>query len=128
MRSLWLILLTLLTQAGLLARLAPEGDCCPVSVLEHCHMEPHDHGADGSHDRQQPCDDGRHCPGDEGCPPDGEHHHHHHGCLVHGMQWAPGGESGCRLAPPRVVSLAREWTQLRVPEGPVRDLDKPPLI
>ena len=34
---------------------------------------------------------------------------------------------GSRLIPPSAVAFGYEFENLRVPDGPVEDLDKPPL-
>lgn len=120
MRTFFVILLTLAIQTGLFARLAPEGEFCPQSVIEDCHGEAGDH----SHD---PCDRPHTCPDGDECPLGGEDHHHHGSC-VHSLQLTFGGEGTCELIPLMAVSLGRDTQHLRAPDGPVRDLDKPPLI
>ena len=120
MHNFFVILLTMAIQTGLFARLAPEGEFCLQSGVEDCPRGASDH----SHD---PCDHTHPCPDDDECPLDGKHHHHHGSC-VHSLQLTFGGEGSCKLTPPFAVSLGREAQQRHAPDGPVRDLDKPPLI
>jgi hypothetical protein len=44
------------------------------------------------------------------------------------MQISLAGDGCCRLAAPHAVSLGCERQQLRAPDGPVMEKDKPPLI
>lgn len=97
-----------------------------VTPCRSSHVEQHDcsgkknadHCCSGE-DSSIPCDD--QCP-------DTPHHHHHHGACCHAMpSWIA----------PDVIGLSAAYGETRVvlhatddvvPEGPVRALDKPPLI
>jgi hypothetical protein len=120
MRTLFFTFLTIAIHAGLLARMAPEGEFCLRSIVEDCHLAgggAPDDGCDGDHA----------CPDGDECPADGQHHHHHGTCL-HSVPLMFAGEGSPELGPLLVVSLGCEARHSRVPDGPVRDLDKPPLI
>ena len=58
----------------------------------------------------------------------GRDHCHHHGCGVHGAFSAWMGEAGSKLVPPSFVALGVVVENECVPDAPVRELDKPPLI
>ncbi|HSP41405.1 MAG TPA: hypothetical protein VLO11_00915 [Luteolibacter sp.] len=119
MRAVIVITLSLLIQMGLFGRVMSEGLCGQALSFGHCHEH------DGSHEHSH--DDTHH--GDENCPPDcGEHHHHHHENCVHGMQLSIFGDCEYRPAPPHAVSLKCDRHHLRAPDGPVMEMDKPPLI
>jgi hypothetical protein len=126
MRLASVIILTLFVQLGLFGRLAGNGVCCPTQSMEHSHA--HDSlGVETGHSHDDCTDD--HHPADEGkCPPDCGEHHHHHGTCFHNMQMSLAGDGHCRLAPPYVVSLGCGWQHMQAPDGPVFELDKPPLI
>ena len=123
MRFASVIILSLLIQTGLFGRVVTNGLCCPVSSLEHCHDHDAGHGDshDGCHDSDSPV-------GDDKCPSDCGEHHHHHGNCIHSMQFSISGEGHHRLAPPLAVSLGCDRQHLRAPDGPVMEMDKPPLI
>jgi len=119
-RAALTLLFLLVIQAGLFARLAPEAAPCLSLVTEHCALdaEPPSHDPCGDPDG---CPDG--CPDGDNCPLGG---HHHAGCAHH-LPVAPADPIGSRLIPPSAVALGHEFENLRVPDGPVQDLDKPPL-
>ncbi len=123
MRAVIVITLSLLIQMGLFGRVVSDVLICPVSSLEHCHD--HDAGHEHSH---HDCHDNDVSSGDENCPPDCGEHHHHHGNCVHSMQLSIFGDCEYRLAPPHAVSLKCDWHHLRAPDGPVMEMNKPPLI
>lgn len=125
MRFASVIILSLLIHLGLVGRVVGEGVCCPET---HDHSHTHDHGDMGIHHSHGDCT-GDHEESDEGdCPPDCGDHHHHHGTCFHSMQLSLIGEGQCRLSPPHSVSLGCERQHLRAPDGPVMEMDKPPLI
>lgn len=121
MRALFVIMLTLLVQSGVFARLVPAGMCCTVAALEHCHC--HEFGGQGCPDHDHP-----RCPEGEKCPLDGQPHQHHHSMCGHTQPMTTACDSGCGLLPPFAVGLEREECDSRPPQGPVFELDKPPLI
>lgn len=126
MRHASVIILSLLIHLGLFGRLAADGECCPQPALEHCHVDCHDHGAPGhSHD---PCIADHHAPDRGNCPSDCGEHHHHHGTCIHSMQLSLTADSHCLLIPPRSLMMGCDRLHLRAPEGPVFEMDKPPLI
>lgn len=119
MRAVIVIAISLLIQMGLFGRVMSDAPCCPDISLEHCHEHDHshEHGPD-THDSSE----------DPDCPPDcGEHHHHHGGC-IHSLQLSIPAETTCRLVTPHPVSLKCDRQHHRAPDGPVMEMDKPPLI
>ena len=131
MRQAFMLLLGVLVQLGLCGRLTAGGGCCPSlePVGAHCHAGDHDHG------HSVACQDHA-CAGDRGghdaghreeCPPDcGEHHHR---CVcIHAFQMSCLDQDDFHLVPPCAVALSRDRQQVRVPEDPVMEMDKPPLI
>lgn len=121
------IILTLLIQLGFFCRLAYEGECCPQAGMEHTHLEASCHHDDSDHPAPvcaaevQTSDLGN-------CPSDCTEHHHHHGTCIHSMQLSHIVDSHCRLAPPHSLMMGCDWLHMRVPDGPVFEMDKPPLI
>jgi hypothetical protein len=120
MRTLFVILLTLTIQSGLFARLVPGTIGCPLVVMADCHGDDCDDHDSPEH-QCPPCQDGKKCPLDG-------HPHHHHGPCVHLQPLTFFGEFASGTLPPHPVRLEREELQLCVPQGPVSDMDKPPLI
>ena len=119
MRPTIVFALSLLIQMGLLGSVLCDGPCCPDISVEHCHEHDHahEHGPDTHSSSEEP-----------NCPPDcGEHHHHHGGC-IHSLQMSIPAETRCRLGTPHAVSLKCERKHHRAPDGPVMEMDKPPLI
>lgn len=126
MRLASVIFVSLLIHLGLLGRVLGDGLCCPETPQELAHS--HDCGNADAHHSHGDCEND-HDPSDEGkCPPDCGEHHHHHGACFHSMQLSLIAEGLCRLNPPHAVSLECEWHHLRAPDGPVMEMDKPPLI
>lgn len=63
------------------------------------------------------------------CAPDCPEKHHHHGtCCIHGVQLSFIADHHFRLTPPRYLSLGCDVLDMRAPDGPVFEMDKPPLI
>lgn len=120
MRALFVIFLSLLIQSGLFARLVPAAIGCAVAAMEDCHP------GCGSHDcKDHDCPP---CPDGEKCPLDGQSHHHHHGLCAHLQPLASGCDAVSGLLPPAVTGIGRDETDSHPPQGPVFELDKPPLI
>jgi len=124
MRFVSITILTLLIQSGLCSRLVASGVCCPNQSLEHAHG--HDYRSTDHSDGD--CTGDHDSPGKPACPSDCGEHHHHHGSCIHGVQLSLAGDGHCRLTPPHAVSLACELQHSRAPDGPVMEMDKPPLI
>ncbi len=118
-------LLTWLMVLGVLAGLSSRGLAIGHS---HEHGHDHDHGSEhGSpcHGHEEPDHDepATDCPSN--CPP-GDHHHHHACCGA--LPLAVDIAVGCRLPLPDSFLLGLQSLRLVPPDGPVFDLDKPPLI
>jgi hypothetical protein len=116
-------LLTWLMVLGVFAGLSSR-----VLAIGHSHEHGHDHASEhGSpcHGHEEPAHDepATDCPSD--CPP-GEHHHHHACCVP--LQLAVDPAAGYRLPVPESFLVGLLSLNLVPPDGPVFDLDKPPLI
>lgn len=89
---------------------------------EHHHASEHGASGHGHDDPAEPIDHDGECP--KSCP-HGEHHHH--ACCL-SQPWAVDGGAVCFLSDPDSLRLGLQLLRLVPPEGPVFDLDKPPLI
>ena len=81
------------------------------------------------HGTEHPTDDGpcsdSHSSDDE-CPTGP--HHHHDGLCGHSSPMAVDFATGARLPLPDALLVGLQFSKLLTPEGPVFELDKPPLI
>ena len=128
MRLLSAILLTALILSGLSMRAVAKGICCPEPHSHPSDCTPHDHGGCGDHDESPAHTHEDKLPsGGDSCPPDCGDHHHHGNC-IHVLPISLTAEHHVRLPDLHSVSLQADRHHQRVPEGPVRELDKPPLI
>lgn len=99
---------------------------------EDTHGEPGVAAVCGDHGPSTaPCHDGgdKHgCPEDADCPIQGDHCHHQGTCAVHGILLLHTPETVGLPAGPDARELEFEIRDSRAADGPVRKLDKPPLI
>ncbi|MFM7182438.1 MAG: hypothetical protein ACKO2G_13365 [Verrucomicrobiales bacterium] len=91
----------------------PSADgCCQHEDASPACGEDHSHG----------------CPEDTDCPVEGDHCHHHGTCAVHSILLLFPSEKSLTLLSPEGRDLAFEILDDRAEDGPVMELDKPPLI
>ena len=121
LRALSAIFLCVLLHAGILAQMVQAKDSGPLPAGDECcsHEEIHPaHDENGS----------RGCPEDSNCPIEGDHCHHAGVCGVHGVIFFfPAGKSIVPVSP-EARDFTFEILEDHPEDGPVRKLDKPPLI
>ena len=127
MHSTCAIILCLMVQLGLFSRLATERECCPQVTLEHSHVDFHDQHNVPNHNHSHFTAD-QDAPNHENCPTDCSEHHHHDGTCIHSLQLSITTDNHCPLIPACSLAMGCGWSHMRVPDGPVFEMDKPPLI
>jgi hypothetical protein len=110
MRFAFIAALSLLIQMGLFGRVMHQASCCPDAPPAHCHD--HEHSHDSDHDPSS----------------DSDKTHHHHASCIHSIPLSFSSDCDHRSAPMYCVSIERILRHERAPDGPVMEMDKPPLI
>jgi hypothetical protein len=135
MRLLCAMLVSLTVLSGLMMRVHAMATGCasmgcaylPSHGPHHTHGGPHD----CDHHSHASCAASDHQPGESPARDLGSHgdcDHHHHGTCVHGLPLCLHADGTIRVPILHTLLLRREILHQQVPDGPVCELDKPPLI